>query len=82
MKIWSFKLIGQSVFELKSGNQNISEECTPKMGKQSDSNFKSNQALVVSYHPVKLHIDQSVFKLESGNGISRWWPSFFNLHQF
>ena len=29
----SFKLIGQNVSELESGNQNILDECTPKMAK-------------------------------------------------
>ena len=71
-----FKLIGQSVFELESGNQNISNERTPNTGKWRDPNFESNQALVVSYHPVKLLtfklIGQSVFELESRNIISRW----------
>ena len=53
------KLIEQSVVELKSGNQNISDEHSPKIGKQTDPDFKSNQALVVSYHPVKIQIDRT-----------------------
>ena len=36
---------------------NISDERRPKMGKWRDSNFKSNQALLVSYHPVKIQVD-------------------------
>ena len=49
----SSKLVGQSIFALESGNQNILDECTPKTGKQTNPNFESNQALVVSNHPVK-----------------------------
>ena len=40
----------------------------PNMGKWRDPNFESNQALVVSYHPVKCQTDwTSFFELESGN---------------
>ena len=53
----SFKLIGHSVFELESGNQNILDECMPKMGKSTNPIFKSNQSLLVSYHTVKFPID-------------------------
>ena len=47
----------QRVFELESGNQSISDERTPKIGKWTDPNFRSNQALEVSYHPVKIQVD-------------------------
>ena len=57
VNLLSFKLIRQSVFELESGNQNISDECTPKPGSQTDPSFESNQALV----------GQRIFELRSGN---------------
>ena len=64
----SFKLIGQSVFESESGNQNTLDEHTPQTGKWRDSNFKSDQALVVSNYPVKFQVDRTnVFELQSGN---------------
>ena len=38
------------------------------MGILRGSNFESNQALVVSYHPDKTQVDRdSVLKLEAGN---------------
>ena len=43
--ITSFKLFRQSIFDLESGNQNISNERMPETSKQKDSKFESNQAL-------------------------------------
>ena len=64
----SFKLIRQSVFKLESGNQNILDENTPKTGKWTDTNLKSNLAwgCPITMLSFKL-IGQSVFDLESGN---------------
>ena len=59
LALLSFKSIEQSVFKLESGNQNISDEYMPKMGKLTNPNFKSNQVLVVSSHPVKFQVDRS-----------------------
>ena len=50
---------GQSVFKLESRNQNISDEHMPKTGKRTDTFLKSNLALVVSNHPVKIQVDQT-----------------------
>ena len=72
-------LIAQSVFQLESENQNISDQCTPKTGIQTDPNFKTNQALVVPNHTVKFQIDQSVLKFSETmltDGRTNWTHQF------
>ena len=55
--------IGQSVFELESGNENVDKQMdgqTDKNGqtnKQNFTNFDRNLAMMVMYVPVKFEFD-------------------------
>ena len=49
--------INESVFKLKSGNQNILYELKSRIGKWTDTSCKSNLALVVSNQLIKFQID-------------------------
>ena len=46
------------------------------MGKWTDTNFKSNLALVVSYHPIKFQIDQTKHLQ-----VRDWKPKYFGCVQ-
>ena len=52
-----FKSIGGRVFKLESGKHTMDGCVHAQMPKRMDTNFKSNLALVVSYHSVKFQID-------------------------
>ena len=78
---YSNQMQEQSVFKLESGNQNILDKHTSKMGRFKDTHFKSNPALVVSNHSVKLQIDQTkrlpvrVWKLRCRMSASPKWAN-------
>ena len=64
--------IGQTVFELESGNENVDGQTdgqtNGQMNGQNYTNFERNLAMMVIYVPVKFDsIGQTVFELESGN---------------
>ena len=66
----SLNSIGQSVFEVESGNGNVDGQTNGhKMDKQAELHqFERNLAMMVIYLPVKLNsIGQSIFESESGN---------------
>ena len=53
----SFKLIGGSISELESGNQNVGQ-LHGETYAPTGANFESNLAQVVFYHPVKFQMDR------------------------
>ena len=57
----SLNLIGQSVFELESGNRNVDEQTNGQKNGQTNrqnyTNFKRNLAIMVIYVPVKFEFD-------------------------
>ena len=55
MSLSSLKSIGQTVFELESGNENVDGQ-TDKNGRNY-TNFKRNLAMMVIYVPVKFEFD-------------------------
>ena len=66
--------IGQTVFELESGNENVdgqTDRQTDKNGqtnRQNYTNFEKNLTMMVIYVPVKFEFDwTNRFELESGN---------------
>ena len=87
----SLNSIGQSVFELESGNGNVDRQ-TDKKGQtkgRNYTNFKNNLAMMVIYLPVNLNsIGQSIFELESRNrNVDRqtdkkWTNKRTELHKF
>ena len=69
-KASSLNLIGQSFFELASGNKNVEDTQMDKKQtkKQNYTNFKSNLAMMVIYLPVNFNsIGKSIFESESRN---------------
>ena len=58
-----FKLIGRSVFEFESRNQNVDGQMHEQIWSGTDWHQSQKNSLVVSCHPVKFQIDGE----ESGN---------------
>ena len=64
--------IGQTVFELESGNENVDKQTDGQINGQTNiqnfTNFERNLAMKVIYLPVKFEFDwTNLFELESGN---------------
>ena len=69
MSLASLNSIGQTVFELQSGNENVDGWMDRQIGKKTDkqtpkrtneqnyTNFKRNLAMMVIYVPVKYEFD-------------------------
>ena len=62
MSLSSLNLIGQTVFELESGNENVdrrTDKCTKngKTNRRNYTNFEWNLAMMVIYLPVKFEFD-------------------------
>ena len=60
MSLSSLKSIGQTVFELESGNENVDRDKWTKNGQTNGrnyTNFERNLAMMVIYVPVKLEFD-------------------------
>ena len=76
----SLNSIGQSVFELESGNKNVDGQINGQRNGWNYTNFKSNLAMMVIYLSSLNSIGQSVFELESGNeNVDRLMDGQFSL---
>ena len=53
----SLNLMGQSVFELATGNRNVDPQTNGQINRWNYTNFESNLAMIVSYFPVKFEFD-------------------------
>ena len=68
MTLSSMNSIGQTVFELESGNENVDKQTdgqakNGQTNRRNFTNFESNLAMMVIYLPVKLNlIGQTVFE--------------------
>ena len=56
----------------QSRNQNILDKCTHETATQTESNFKSSQALVLSFLPIKFQVGQTKHLL-----VKVWKPRYF-----
>ena len=62
MSLISLNLIGQTIFELESGNENVNRGMDKRTkngqtNRQNFTNFKRNLAMMVIYVPVKYELD-------------------------
>ena len=60
MSLSSLNSIGQTVFELESGNENVDGQTdgqTGQMNRRNHTNFKRNLAMMVIYVPVKFEFE-------------------------
>ena len=57
MSLSSLNSIGQTVFELESGNENVDGQTNGQTNTQNYTNFKRNLAMMVMYVPVKFEFD-------------------------
>ena len=57
MSLSSLKSIGQTVFELESGNENVDGQTNGQTNTQNYTNFKRNLAMMVIYVPVRFEFD-------------------------
>ena len=54
----NLNMIGQSIFELESGNRNVDEQTNgQKTNRENYTNFDRNLAMMVIYLPVKFEFD-------------------------
>ena len=60
IKMSTLNLIGGSVFELQTRNQNVDSQIHKQMDALTSYKAESKLAQVVSYHPVKFKTDVSV----------------------
>ena len=65
MSLSSLNLIGQTVFELESGNKNVDGQTDGQKNRQKTdtqtekrTNFERNLAMMVTYVPVKYEFDK------------------------
>ena len=49
--------IGQTVFELESGNENVDKQMDGQTNKRNSTNLERNLAMMVMYVPVKFEFD-------------------------
>ena len=57
MSLSSLNSIGQTVFELESGKENVDGQMDGQTNRQNYTNFERNLALMVIYLPVKIEFD-------------------------
>ena len=57
MSLSSLNSIGQSVFELESGNKNVDGQTDRQTNRRNYTNFERNLAMMVMYVPVKFEFD-------------------------
>ena len=57
MSLLSLNSIGQTVFELESGNENVDRRMDRQTDKRNYTNFERNLAMMVIYVPVKFEFD-------------------------
>ena len=57
MSLSSLNLIGQTVFELESGNENVDRRMDGQTNRRNFTNFERNLAMMVIYGPVKYEFD-------------------------
>ena len=59
MSLSSLNLIGQTVFELESGNENVDRRTDKRTKRWNYTYFERNLAMMVIYVPVKLEFDRT-----------------------
>ena len=59
MSLSSLNSIGQTVFELESGNENVDGQMDEHTNGQNYANFERNLAMMVIYLPLKSEFDWS-----------------------
>ena len=57
MSLSSLKLIGQTVFKLECGNENVDGQMDRQTNRRNYTNFKRNLAMMVIYVPVTFEFD-------------------------
>ena len=57
MSLSSMNSIGQTVFELESGNENVDKQTDRQTDRRNSTNFERNLAMMVIYLPVKFEFD-------------------------
>ena len=57
MSLSSLNLIGQTVFELESGKENVDGQTNGQTNRWNYTNFERNLAMMVIYLPVKFEFD-------------------------
>ena len=76
MSLSSLNLIGQTVFELESGNENVDRRTDKRTKRRNYTYFERNLAMMVIYVPVKLEFDRTnrfrVKSLETKMWTDRW----------
>ena len=59
MCLSSLNSIGQSVFQLETGNENVDGQTNGQTNGQNYTNFERNLAMIMTYLPVKFEFDWS-----------------------
>ena len=83
-----FDSIGQTVFELESGNENVDgqtdEQTNGQTNRRNYNNFVANLAMMVTYVPVKFEFDwTNRFRVKSENkNVDKRTNKRTELHQF